>query len=198
MLPGNMQDYAMRIPVSLETLQKIGSATLLGATAVVGAAIEIEGSTGRILNGAGGITWFAAAGMLGVAAVKSGEPKQRWLVAIGLTAVVAFVAKPTDLTLAASGLGASGVIIASLVRKHPLLWATLIPALYLPMHIGTAILKAIGRSALGMESSIRSEPPPTAAIVPFVMVAAAMIGGWIVSRVRDNRSGGKLGMLTGR
>lgn len=189
----------MQLSASIGSLQKIGSAALIGATVVVGAAIEIEGTVGKLLNGAGGLTWFAAAGVLGVAAAKSGEPRQRWLVAIGLTAVVAFVAKPTDLAYAAIGLGAAGAIIASQARQRPLLWATLIPAIYLPMHIGTAILKAIGRSALGMESSIRSEPPPTAAIVPFVMVAAAMLGGWVVSRIRDNRDGGrKLGMQPGQ
>jgi hypothetical protein len=70
-----------------------------------------------------------------------------------------------------------------------LLWAKLVPAFYLPMHIGTAVLKAVGRSILGMESSIRSEPPPTAAIVPAVMVAAALAGGWIAQRVKRSRGG---------
>jgi hypothetical protein len=170
---------------SLDRLQNIGTSALIGATVIVGAAIAIDGQVGRILNGTGGMIWFGAAGLLAWAAAKSGELRTKWLVAIGLTAVVAFVAKPTDLINATVGLGIAGAAMASLVRDRQILWATLVPALYLPAHIGTAILKAIGRNILGMESSIRSEPPPTASVVPLVMVAAAIVGGWIVSRWRD-------------
>lgn len=172
--------------ISIRRLQEIGTATLVGATVIVGAAIEIDGTGGRLLNGTGGIVWFGAAGVLAFAAFKANEPPRQWLVAVGLTAIVAFLAKPTDLVYAATGLGISGAVIASLARNRPVLWATLIPALYLPAHIGTAILKAVGRNILGMESSIRSEPPPTASIVPFVMVAAAIAGGWVVQRIRQS------------
>ena len=172
---------------SIERWQAAGTVALVGATVLVGAAIEIDGTTGRMLNGTGGIVWFGSAGVLAWAASRTSESPRLWLAAIGLTAIVAFVAKPTDLVYAAIGLGISGAVIASLARHRPLLWATLIPALYLPAHIGTAIVKAVGRNVLGMESSIRSEPPPTASIVPFVMVAAAIAGGWIVQRLRQDR-----------
>ncbi|MGN6032719.1 MAG: hypothetical protein ACTHQE_13780, partial [Thermomicrobiales bacterium] len=75
--------------------------------------------------------------------------------------------------------------IGMAAKADPILWAKLIPGLYLPMHIGTAVLKAVGRSALGMEASIRSEPPPTAAVVPFVMVVAAVAGGFLASALRE-------------
>ena len=158
---------------------------LIGSTVVVGAAIAIDGQIGRVLNGTGGLIWFGAAGILAWAASKTHEGLRTWIVAIGLTAAVAFVAKPTDLVNATLGLGIAGSVIASLVRDRQILWATLIPALYLPAHIGTAILKAIGRNLLGLDSSIRSEPPPTATIVPFVMVAAAIAGGWLISKLRE-------------
>ena len=174
--------------LTIERLQNIGTSALIGSTVVVGAAIAIDGQVGRVLNGTGGLIWFGAAGVLAWAAAKTGESRTKWLVAIGLTAAVAFVAKPTDLVNATLGLGIAGAAIASFVRERQILWATLIPALYLPTHIGTAILKAIGRNILGMESSIRSEPPPTASVVPFVMVAAAIAGGWLVSRWRDRSS----------
>ena len=156
--------------ISIEQLQRYGTTALVGSTVVVGAAIAIDGQVGRILNGTGGLIWFGAAGLLAWAASKTGEGSTRWIAAIGLTAAVAFVAKPTDLVNATLGLGIAGAVIASLVRERQILWATLIPALYLPAHIGTAILKAIGRNIFGMESSIRSEPPPTATVVPFVML----------------------------
>jgi hypothetical protein len=175
--------------ISINQLQRWGTASLFGATGIVGAAIAIDGQVGKILNGTGGLVWFGAAGLLGMAAAKSSESRRQWIAAVGLTAVVAFVAKPTDLVNATLGLGIAGAAIASLARERQVLWATLIPALYLPAHIGTAILKAIGRNILGMESSIRSEPPPTATVVPFVMVAAAIAGGWLVSRWRERGVG---------
>jgi hypothetical protein len=191
--------YFMQQGLSTEQLQKYGTTALVGATVVVGAAIEIDGAAGRALNGAGGIIWFASAGVLAWAASKTAEPPRQWVIAVGLTAVVAFVAKPTDLAYAVSGLGIAGAVMASTAASRPILWATLIPAIYLPMHIGTAILKAIGRSILGMESSIRSEPPPTAAIVPFAMVVAAIAGGWLVSKFRRNRgSAGTIETASGR
>ncbi len=98
---------------------------------------------------------------------------------------MAFVIKPTDLTLAVIGFGGAGFVIGMLAKTDPMLWAKLVPALYLPAHIGTAVLKAAGRSMLGMESSIRSAPPPTAAIVPFVMVAAAIAGGIVATALRQ-------------
>jgi hypothetical protein len=175
----------MLMRYSIDKLQTIGTTALIGATGVVGAAIAIDGQVGKILNGTGGLIWFGAAGVLSWAAAKAEEPARQWLVAVSLTAVVAFVAKPTDLVNATLGLGVAGAAIASLARDRQVLWAALIPALYLPAHIGTAILKAIGRNMLGMERSIRSEPPPTATIVPFIMVVAAIAGGWLVAKLRD-------------
>jgi hypothetical protein len=177
---------------SIEQLQKIGTGALVSSTAVVAASIISDGQLSKALNGAGGLIWFGSAGLLAWAAAKTGESRRQWIVAVGLTAVVAFVAKPTDLVNATVGLGVAGAVMASQVRDRQLLWATLIPALYLPAHIGTAVLKAVGRSVLGMESSIRTDPPPTAAVVPFVMVVAAMAGGWLVSRWRDKGRSGAL------
>ncbi|MEJ7839655.1 MAG: hypothetical protein WKF81_12635 [Thermomicrobiales bacterium] len=170
---------------SIQQLQQYGTTALIASTIVVGASIAIDGQIGRLLNGTGGLIWFGAAGVLAIAAKRSDEPVSRWVIALGLTATVAFVAKPTDLLNATLGLGIAGGLIAAAVRDRPVLWASLIPALYLPAHIGTAVLKAVGRNLLGLESSIRSEPPPTAAVVPFVMVAAAVGGGWLVSKWRD-------------
>jgi hypothetical protein len=162
---------------------------LVGSTAIVAASILSDGQVSKALNGVGGVVWFGAAGILGVAASRTQASWRQWAIAVGLTAVVAFVAKPTDLVNATAGLGIAGAIVAYFAPGRPILWATLIPALYLPAHIGTAIVKAVGRSVLGMESSIRTDPPPTAAIVPFAMVAAAMAGGWLVAQLRQRGSG---------
>jgi len=165
--------------------ERIGTGTLVAATVIVGGAIALGNEPGRILNGVGGLTWFASSGLLVLAARKSETYRWQWVATTALTAAVAFVIKPTDLTLAVIGFGGAGLAIGMAAKADPLLWAKLIPALYLPAHIGTAVLKAAGRSMFGMESSIRSAPPPTAAIVPFVMVAAAIAGGLIASVLRQ-------------
>jgi carbon starvation protein CstA len=105
-----------------------------------------------------------------------------------LTVVVAFIVRPSDLLLAAVGFGGAGLIVASLAQNHELLWVKLIPALYLPFHIGTALLGALVRSMTGTEASIRSEPPPTTAIVPLTMVVAALVGGYVAVSIKARRS----------
>lgn len=168
-----------------ERYEQIGTAALVSATGIVAVSILTDGQLSKALNGVGGLTWFASSALLVMAARGSDKHSWQWAGTLGLTAAVAFVIKPSDLTLALIGFGPAGFAIAMAAKSNPVLWAKLIPGLYLPMHIGTAILKAAGRSALGMDASIRTQPPPTAAIVPFVMVAAAVVGGVIASTLRQ-------------
>ncbi|CAA9564128.1 MAG: hypothetical protein AVDCRST_MAG43-2176 [uncultured Thermomicrobiales bacterium] len=169
-------------------LERSGTALLVLATLVVAASILAGGDVGRALNAFGGIGWFLAAGMLVSAAVRSSRQYMTWAAVIGLTAVVAFVVRPSDLILAAVGFGSAGIVVGTLAQNRELLWVTLVPALYLPFHIGTAVLKATVRSLMGTEPGIRSDPPPTAAIVPIVMVVAALAGGYAAMSIKAHRS----------
>jgi hypothetical protein len=170
------------------TLERIGTGALIAATVIVGASIVLGDAPGRVLNGAGGLTWFVSAALLAAEGRRRGASRSQWAAIVGLTAAVAFVIRPSDLVLASVGFGVAGLAAGLIAKQDVLLWAKLVPAFYLPMHIGTAVLKAAGRSVLGLESSIRTEPPPTAAIVPAVMVAAAIAGGWVAQRIRRSRS----------
>ena len=163
-------------------LERIATGTLAAATVVVGMSIVADGTLAKGLNGVSGLTWFASSAMFAIEGKRREAPVMQWAGTIGLTAVVAFLIRPSDLVLATAGFGGAGVLTGLLVKRDPIFWAKMIPAFYLPLHIGTAILKAAGRSALGMDSSIRTDPPPTAAIVPAVMLVAAIAGGWIASR----------------
>lgn len=172
--------------------ERRGTGGLLAATVVVGASIVAGGDVGRALNGIAGLTWFASATVMAIEGRRRGASALQWLGVGTLTAAVAFIVRPSDLTLAIAGFGSAGLLAGLLRDRDPIFWAKMVPALYLPMHIGTAILKAAGRSALGMEASIRSEPPPTAAIVPAVMLLAAVCGGWAtrwLTRSRGARRG---------
>ena len=162
---------------------QVATVTLGAATLIVGASIVTDGSVAKALNGIAGVTWFASSAMFAFEGRKRGAPVTQWLGVLGLTAAVAFLIRPSDLVLATIGFGGAGLAAGLLASKDPMLWAKMIPALYLPMHIGTAVLKAIGRNVTGMESNIRTEPPPTAAMVPAVMLVMAIGGGWVASRI---------------
>lgn len=168
-------------------LERRATVTLAAATVIVGASIVADGTLARALNGIAGMTWFASSAMFVVEARRRGAPSLQWAGIFALTAGVAFVIRPSDLVLALAGFVPAGYIAATVARRDPMLWAKMVPAFYLPLHIGTAVLKAAGRSALGMESSIRTEPPPTAAVVPTVMLGAAIIGGAIATRLKERR-----------
>lgn len=169
------------------SLERKATATLAAATLIVGASIVADGNVARGLNGVAGLTWFASSAMFLYEGRRRGATSSQWAGILALTASVAFVIKPSDLTLAIAGFAPAGLVAGLMLRKDPVFWAKLVPALYLPMHIGTAVLKAAGRSALGLESSIRTEPPPTAAIVPAVMLVAAVAGGLVAANIGERR-----------
>lgn len=169
-------------------LERVATLTLAIATLIVGASIVADGGLARVLNGVAGLTWFAASAMFILIAHRRGATARQWLGILVVTAVVAFVVKPSDIVLATVGFTSAAFIAGFVNQRDPMLWAKLVPALYLPLHIGTAVLKAVGRNALGMEASIRTEPPPTAVIVPVVMLLAALVGGYIATHVVARRS----------
>ncbi|HEV2067311.1 MAG TPA: hypothetical protein VGR08_10790 [Thermomicrobiales bacterium] len=169
--------------------ERNGTAMLVFATALVGLSIVAGGDVGRVLNGTSGIVWFGAAGLLIHAAHRTSSQRGLWWTVVGVTAVVAFVIRPSDMALAAIGFGGAGLVVGTLARNNELLWVKLVPALYLPFHIGTAVLRSFIRSLTGGEASIRSDPPPTAALVPLLMVVAALLGGYAAVVIKARRSG---------
>lgn len=160
-----------------------GSALLLVAAAMVGIAIVLEGTAGRLINGAGGVLWFASAANLLIVAIRTRSPAWLWLALVGLTVLVAFVVTPSALLPTLLGFVPAGFLIAWLAPRDRLLWAVMIPAWYLPAHIGTAVTRAAIRSAMGSDAPLRADPPPTAAFVPMLMVICALAGGLLAARV---------------
>lgn len=166
-------------------LERRATMTLTAASMVVGASILADGQAATLLNGVAGVTWFVSSGMFVMAGRRKGASRLQWVGILGLTASVAYLIRPSDLPLAVAGFGVTGAFAAYAAGRDPMLWAKMVPALYLPMHIGTAVAKAATRSLMGMEAHIRTDPPPTAAIVPLVMVGAAIVGGLIGRRFRS-------------
>jgi hypothetical protein len=166
----------------------IGIAGLALAALLVGVAIELDGAPGRAVNGAGGVLWFASTALLTVSALRSRPPVWLWGVLALVVIAVAFVVKPSAILPAVVGFVPAGFALAAVAPSRRMLWAALVPAWYLPAHIGTAILKSAVTATLGNEASIRTDPPPTAAIVPLVMVACALAGGAMARIVAERRS----------
>jgi len=176
-------------------LEHAGTIVLAAATILVAASILAGGDAGRILNGVAGLIWFAAAGLLGVAASRVSRGWQVWTLAVAMTGVVAFLVKPSDFVPAVIGFGLAGAVMAVVSRRHGLLWAKLVVALYLPFHIGTAVARAMYRGLVGDEAAIRADSPPTAAVIPMVMLLAAVGGAIVVRMLLDRRNARRFSMV---
>lgn len=168
--------------------EKLGTIVLFAATVLVAVSILLDGTASRLINGAAGLAWFLAAGLLAIAAWRSSQRWSHWLVAFALTGLVAFVVTPSDFLPAMIGFSLAGAVIAVVVRDDAVLWAKVVVGLYLPFHIGTAIAKAIYRGATGGEATLRTDPPPTAALVPLVMLVTAVACASVVKALLDRQT----------
>jgi hypothetical protein len=168
----------------------IGTAGLALGALLVGMAIVMDSDLGRAVNGVGGLLWFASTALLSIAAARTKPPVWQWAVLALVVVTVAFIVKPSAAVPAMIGFVPAGFLLAATAPKGTLLWAALVPAWYLPAHIGTAVVRSAVNSLLGNEASLRTEPPPTAAIVPLLMVACALLGGAIARFAQERRSHG--------
>jgi uncharacterized membrane protein len=184
----------MQLPASIRTVSIrrypadiTGSVLLLVASLLVGVAIASPDPVSRAINGVSGVIWIAGAAFL-IAAVRADH---RFSLRLSMVAVFGMVlvlaVRPSDLLIAAVGFGVGGAAIAAVTGASGLTWAKLLAAVWLPEHLLTAVTRAVYRAVQDLPATIRSEPPPTAALVPFAMVASAWGGAWLVVRVRDQR-----------
>jgi hypothetical protein len=154
------------------------------AAGIVGLAIAVDGAAARAINGVGVLCWIVAAGLL----VRELRGVRRWrpaaLLVVAIVLVLALLVRPSDLFAAAVGFFVAGAIVAASAPDRPLGWALLVPASWLPAHVSLAI----GRSILDGGTSIRTDPPPTAVLVPLTMVLAAGVGAILVARWRAGRA----------
>ena len=165
---------------------RIGAIGLVLAGLMVALAIVTNGVVSRGINGVGAMIW-----MLSLAALLMGiRDELRWrtmlALAVLVTLVLSFGVEPTNIATAVPGFAIGGAAIA-FVSRRPATWALIVPALWLPVHLLTAVVPAIVRSASGGEASVRTDPPPTAAVVPLLMIVSAGVAGWLVGRWREHR-----------
>jgi hypothetical protein len=166
----------------------LGTAILLLAGIVVAVAISTEGAISRTINGVAGVLWIISAWMLISSLRSDAKFWPRLAQVTGICLILVIFVRPSDLALALTGFSAAGAIIAATTGPRGFTWATLLPALWLPVHLGTAVVKAVYRSLTDQQATLRSDPPPTAAIVPFAMIVGAIFGAWLIRRFVLNRA----------
>ncbi len=81
-----------------------------------------------------------------------------------------------------------GSLLGIVVKKRRLEWAGFMAAIWLPTHLLVAITRVIERSIRDLPAHVRTDPPPTAAMVPFAMVVFALLGSRVVDIVQAKRN----------
>jgi hypothetical protein len=156
--------------------------TLAAAALFVGIAIVWDGAAARALNGVGGILWVACAVVMAKSLRSDPRWWQRGALVLTLALFFAVVVRPSDGLIAIVAFGLGGAAIANVSMPRAVTWSVLLPAMWLPVHLAVAIVSAAFRAITDGEASVRTDPPPTTAIVPLLMVMAAWAGALLVVR----------------
>jgi len=164
-------------------LQRNGIPLQILAATLVGVAIVTDGGLASAANGAGGILWLAAAVL--ISRGLGWSRGTRWMVplVVAVTFALVLLVRPRDPIMAVVGFSIGGFLVGGLASRDRVRWAAMVPALWLPLHLGVAIGRAVLREASGGVATVRTDPPPTAALVPLLMVVSAVAGGLLASWV---------------
>ncbi len=167
--------------------QNDGIPLLVVAAAIVGFAIGLDGDIRKVLNGIAVIVWLIAAWFIVRSAFAAGVT----LAQVGICAVVILILstliRPSDPLLALIGFGWGGVAVGWIGRSLGSKLGALLGALWLPAHLIVAVSQAGIRELRDQPAAIRTDPPPTAIIVPLVMVLAAWFFAAWMSDWREKR-----------
>src|SRR3954471_19001403 len=162
---------------------RIAVAGLLLSAAIVGLAIILGGTTARLLNPIGALLWLVSAVLLGVSLPSVQRPILGWAAAIAGGFILGALVRPSGLIEVTVWFAVAGAVVVFAAVDRAGAWALLVPAIYLPVHLLIGIARAILR-----HGGVRTDPPPTAAIVPLAMLlAAAVAGALAASLVRRGR-----------
>lgn len=161
---------------------------LLAASLLVGLAIATSGAASKAINGAGGLLWLAAAASLAIRLRQSSEWRKLAPFSFALTLTLVLLVKPTDFFWAAAGFLIAGMLLSLAARQRWIEWAGFLAAIWLPTHLLVAVARVIERSIRDVPAHVRTDPPPTAALVPFAMVCFALAGAWLVELFRSRRA----------
>jgi hypothetical protein len=162
---------------------QMAAAGLVVAGLVVALAIVVGGSAARALNGVGALIWVASGVVLALSLPRPERLRLAWLAAILAGGLLGGVIRPATFMVAIAGFAIAGAAVVFLGGDRTGGWALMAPAIYLPVHLVIGIGRAILRG-----SEMRVAPPPTAALLPFSMVIAALVAGAIAAYFLRSRS----------
>jgi hypothetical protein len=157
---------------------------LVAAALIVGVAIATSGEISKTINGIGGVIWIAAAVTLANRLRQSPGWLKLAMRAFVLTLALVVFVRPTDIIWAAIGFTAAGFLVSLEAPGRRLEWAAFLAAIWLPTHLLVAASRAAERAVRDLPAHVRTDPPPTAALVPFAMVVCALIGSQLASALR--------------
>jgi hypothetical protein len=155
---------------------RTAAAGLILAAAIVGFAIVLGGTTARMLNPVGALLWVASAVLLAFSLPSAERPGPGWVAAIAGGFILGAVVRPSGIAEVIFWFALASAMVVVAAKDRVGAWALLVPAIYLPVHL----LIGIGRAIL-RNGGVRTDPPPTAAIVPLAMLLAAMVAGALVA-----------------
>jgi hypothetical protein len=165
---------------------------LLAAAVVVGIAIGMNEDSRRIVNGIGGVLWMVGGFLIITRAIAAGVSWRQIGLVLAVILVLSYLIRPTDPVWAAIGFGWGGVVVGYAGGAMGSRLGAMLGALWLPAHLLTAVVRAGIRELRDQPASLRSDPPPTAVVVPMVMVLAAWIFAALAAEWRAGREEDRL------
>src|SRR5215212_7719950 len=151
---------------------RTAAAGLVLSAAIVGLAIVVGGTTARLLNPIGAVLWLVSGVLLAVSLPAVQRNMFGWAAAIASGIILGALVRPSGLIEVVLWFALAGAVVVFAAGDRAGAWALLVPAIYLPVHL----LIGIGRAIL-RNGGMRTDPPPTAAIVPLAMLLAAVAAG---------------------
>ncbi|HEV2109240.1 MAG TPA: hypothetical protein VGR16_13335, partial [Thermomicrobiales bacterium] len=127
----------------------LGTGLLIAGALVVAVAIVTGGTLARAVNGVAALLWF---GSLWLVWTSLGSERRRLAltaVTVVTTLVLVLVVKPSDLFMAAVGFSIAGLIVSVAAGRSEVQWAAMVPALWLPVHLGVTIGRALTSASQG-------------------------------------------------
>ena len=161
---------------------RTAAAGLLLAAAIVGLAIVLGGTTARLLNPIGALLWLVSAVLLGVSLPSVPRPMLGWAAAIAGGVILGALVRPSGILEVIVWFALAGAVVVIAAADRIGAWALLAPAIYLPVHL----LIGIGRAIL-RNGGVRTDPPPTAAVVPLAMLLGAAAAGTLAATLVRRR-----------
>jgi hypothetical protein len=151
---------------------RTAAAGLVLSATIVGLAIVVGGAASRVMNPIGALLWVTSGVFLAVSLPSVQRQVLGWAAAIAGGFILGALVRPGSLFEAIVWFAIAGAVVVVAAKDRVGAWALLVPAIYLPVHL----LIGIGRAIL-RNGGVRTDPPPTAAIVPLAMLLAALVAG---------------------